>query len=344
MTPGCRARAAITPARHDRMPYRVFLAQIGERLRLAYEGRASGYESARQFRDDVKLIAASLAANKGANAGLFYVRRLLRRIDTFGFHLASLDVRQHAGVLHESHRARHRRSRLARPFRRRAARAARARCWRRMRVRRSSSTRSASAISPSSRPFAQARHRYGPEAVGYFIVSGARGADDVLAALLLARWASVYDKRTGAGRARHRAAVRVPGRARALRRHPARAPRRARLPAPSRGARPAPVCAARLLRQQQGGRHCAHRALPSIRRSAPSRSMHEHAGEQHRRVPCARRQHRARRRPHRCAGQSGAAPAPSTACCACASRARRSSRATACGRSPCGRWSAPSTR
>ncbi|MDE2050361.1 MAG: phosphoenolpyruvate carboxylase, partial [Gammaproteobacteria bacterium] len=39
--------------------------------------------------------------------------------------------------------------------------------------------------------------RYGPDAVGYFIVSGARGADDVLAALTLARWASVYDKRTG---------------------------------------------------------------------------------------------------------------------------------------------------
>ena len=98
LAPGARS---MTPARHDRMPYRVFLAQIGERLRLAYEGRANGYESARQFRDDVKLIAASLAANKGANAGLFYIRRLLRRIDTFGFHLASLDVRQHAGVLHE---------------------------------------------------------------------------------------------------------------------------------------------------------------------------------------------------------------------------------------------------
>ncbi len=45
---------SVTPARHDRMPYRVFLAQIGERLRLTYEGRANGYESARQFRDDVR--------------------------------------------------------------------------------------------------------------------------------------------------------------------------------------------------------------------------------------------------------------------------------------------------
>src|SRR5215469_18232130 len=43
----------------------------------------------------------------------------------------------------------------------------------------------------------QGRHRYGPEAIGYFIVSGAEGGDDMLAALLLARWAEAYDKRTG---------------------------------------------------------------------------------------------------------------------------------------------------
>jgi len=71
------AARAITPARHDRMPYRVFLAQIGERLRSGYEGRASGYESAQQLRDDIALIATSLRANKGVNAGLFYVERLL---------------------------------------------------------------------------------------------------------------------------------------------------------------------------------------------------------------------------------------------------------------------------
>jgi phosphoenolpyruvate carboxylase len=43
----------------------------------------------------------------------------------------------------------------------------------------------------------QGRHRYGSDAIGFFIVSGAAAADDVLAALLLARWAEAYDKRTG---------------------------------------------------------------------------------------------------------------------------------------------------
>jgi phosphoenolpyruvate carboxylase len=193
LAPGARSK---TPARHDRMPYRVFLAQIGERLRLAYEGRANGYESVHQFRDDVQLIEASLLANKGVNAGLFYIRRLLRRIDTFGFHLASLDVRQHASVLHEiiargnddpawiGRPSEERRRLLAQILEKDAG----------PRVDLDALGKRNLAVFEA---FAQARHRYGADAVGYFIVSGARGADDVLAALTLARWASVYDKRTG---------------------------------------------------------------------------------------------------------------------------------------------------
>jgi len=60
-----------------------------------------------------------------------------------------------------------------------------------------SSTRSASRSLSVFDAVMQGRHRYGPQAVGYFIVSGAAGADDVLAALLLARWAEAYDKRSG---------------------------------------------------------------------------------------------------------------------------------------------------
>src|SRR6185437_8625906 len=193
LAPGARS---VTPVRHDRMPYRVFLTQIGDRLRLTYEGRANGYESARQLRDDVRLIAASLAANKGANAGLFYIRRLLRRIDTFGFHLASLDVRQHASVLHEV---------IARgnddPGWLGRGGAERRRLLAEMLEKDAGPKADLDALAKRNlavfEAFAQARHRYGPDAVGYFIVSGARGADDVLAALTLARWASVYDKRTG---------------------------------------------------------------------------------------------------------------------------------------------------
>ncbi|MBV8805948.1 MAG: phosphoenolpyruvate carboxylase, partial [Sinobacteraceae bacterium] len=193
LVPGARAT---TPARHDRMPYRVFFAQIGERLRHTYEGRPNGYQNLRQFRNDVRLVASSLQANKGTNAGLFHVQRLLRRIDTFGFHLVTLDVREHASVLHDV-----------------VARGLDDREW----LLRSSVERRqrlAHALERDLGPsvdldalgkrnlavfdaMMQGRHRYGPAAVGYFIVSGATGADDVLAALLLARWAEAYDKHTG---------------------------------------------------------------------------------------------------------------------------------------------------
>src|SRR5260370_15593254 len=193
LLPGARA---ITPARHDRLPSRVFLAQLGEGLRSTSEGRARGYESARQFRDDVSLIAASLKANKGANAGLFYVERLLRRIDTFGFHLATLDVRQHASVLHQvvargfddplwlGRSSRERRDRLAQALEKDRGPVAELDALGKRNL----------AVFDA---IMQGRHRYGPDAIGYFIVSGASGADAVVAALLLARLAAAYDKRTG---------------------------------------------------------------------------------------------------------------------------------------------------
>jgi phosphoenolpyruvate carboxylase len=189
------ARSA-TPARHDRMPYRVFLAQIGERLRYTYDGRPNGYVTAQQFRADILLIADSLRANKGVNAGLFYVQRLLRRIDTFGFHVATLDVRQHTSVHHQV-----------------LAKGLDDPEW----LTRTPSDRTARLADALSRDMGprveldplgkrtlgvfealvQSRNRYGVNAIGNFIVSGTRGADDILAPLLLARWAEAYDKRTG---------------------------------------------------------------------------------------------------------------------------------------------------
>ncbi len=189
------ARSA-TPARHDRMPYRVFLTQIAERLRSTYEGRASGYEGPADFKQDVQLILASLRANRGWNAGEFGVQRLLRRISAFGFHLAALDVRQHASVHHRV---------LARGLddphwdtRAPAERSARLAAA----IERDTGHRNElDALGKRTlgvfEAILQCRHRYGPAAVGYYVVSGAGGADDVLAPLLLARWAEAYDKRSG---------------------------------------------------------------------------------------------------------------------------------------------------
>jgi phosphoenolpyruvate carboxylase len=184
------------PARHDRMPYRLLLSQMMERLRATYDGRATRYESALEFLGDLNIIAQSLLANKGAHAGYFQVRRLLRRVRTFGFHLATLDIRQNAAA----HRAivGHGLSETewnARPQTERTARLLRA-------LERDEGP--SSVLDADGRrslwvfeALAHCRHRYGYDAIGPYVVSGASGVDDVLSVLLLARWADFTDRDTG---------------------------------------------------------------------------------------------------------------------------------------------------
>lgn len=185
-----------TPARHDRMPYRVFLGQVAERLRNTYEGKPNHYDQAAQFAADIALVAESLEANRGWNAGLHAVRRLQRRIDTFGFHLATLDVRQHAQVHHEV---------LAQGLadEQWLTRAPAERIARLEKALEKDHGPVAALDAVGRRTLwvfeamAQCRHKYGRAAIGNFVVSGARDADDVLAVLLLARWAEVVDRRCG---------------------------------------------------------------------------------------------------------------------------------------------------
>jgi phosphoenolpyruvate carboxylase len=185
----------LTPARHDRMPYRVFLGQIAERLRHTYDGRANHYDNAAQLCADLELVAQSLRLNRGASAGLHPVRRFLRRVRTFGFHLATLDVRQHADVHHEV---------LAQglvdeSWARRAPAERLARLSDALERDQGSLVTLDAVGLRTLRVFeamAQCRRRYGPLAIGDYIVSGAAAADDVLAVLLLARWAGVTDRKS----------------------------------------------------------------------------------------------------------------------------------------------------
>jgi phosphoenolpyruvate carboxylase len=186
----------IAPARHDRMPYRVLLGQIAERLRATHDGRASGYQQPAQFRADIDLIARSLLGNRGVHAGYYAVRRLLARIDTFGFHLATLDLRAGAQVHHtvlsqglddpawsgRSPLERH--ARLVELLERDIG-----------------PTGGFDALGKRTLAvfdaILQSRHRYGADSIGLYIVAGAAAADDVLAPLVLARWADAYNKSTG---------------------------------------------------------------------------------------------------------------------------------------------------
>ncbi|GAB2489367.1 phosphoenolpyruvate carboxylase [Arenimonas alkanexedens] len=81
-------------ARHADMPYRRFAALVSARLAATAQDKRDGYGDASGFLDDIRLMEASLAANGGEHAGVFAVRRLRRRAEAFGFHLATLDLRQ----------------------------------------------------------------------------------------------------------------------------------------------------------------------------------------------------------------------------------------------------------
>src|SRR5277367_4721759 len=187
---------ALAPARHDRMPYRMFFGQMGERLKATYEGRPNAYQSPDELLSDVSLAADSLTQNRGRHAGYFLVRRFMRRVRTFGFHLATLDVTQHAH-LHDQVIAQG----LGVEAWPALAPEERLRQLRDLLARDQGPTSPFDAVGRRSlwvfEAIAQARHKFGGRAIGEYIVSGVRGPEDVLAVLLLARWADITDKRTG---------------------------------------------------------------------------------------------------------------------------------------------------
>ena len=182
------------PARHRDMPYRIFLRLVQQRLQSTYDDDIYPYEKVGQLIADIELIAESLSCNKGKNAGLFAVHRLLRRINTFGFHLVTLDVRQDAEV-----------------HRRVIAECLDEEDWleqtaeqRTKRIIEALKTRENAPMTLSTRArktlgvfqaIAFCRRKYGKQAIGPFIISMTQGADDILSVLLLSQWGELHNRR-----------------------------------------------------------------------------------------------------------------------------------------------------
>ena len=182
------------PARHRDMPYRVFLRLVQQRLQSTYDDDIYPYEKVGQLLADIELIAESLSCNKGRNAGLFAVQRLLRRIRTFGFHMVTLDVRQDAEV-----------------HRRVVGECLGEEDWldlspeeRTKKIVAAINTRENAPMTLSTRArktlsvfqaIAFCRRKYGSKAIGPFIISMTQGADDVLSVLLLSQWGEFHNRR-----------------------------------------------------------------------------------------------------------------------------------------------------
>lgn len=178
--------------RQQDMPYRQFLTLVGARLAETAAGREGGYQDATTFVADLRVVADSLMRHRGVHAGWFAVRRLLRRAETFGFHLATLDLRQDSAV-HDAALA----ALLAAPD------------WNDRDIGQRLQALRAVIVDPHAiastaddavrrclavfRIVAELRPRYGDQAFGPYIVSMSRSAADVLAVLALARIAGCID-------------------------------------------------------------------------------------------------------------------------------------------------------
>ncbi|MFC4988342.1 phosphoenolpyruvate carboxylase [Saliphagus infecundisoli] len=81
--------------RYPGEPYRQKLRHMRERLRRVGDVRPGGYADGKELHDDLDVIAKSLRQNGAETVVEAHVDPLRRQVATFGFSLASLDLRDH---------------------------------------------------------------------------------------------------------------------------------------------------------------------------------------------------------------------------------------------------------
>jgi phosphoenolpyruvate carboxylase len=169
--------AGESTARHGLEQYRRFLRLVQQRLEVtAVPGQTlETYPDAETFRDDLLLVRASLMENRGERIAAGLVDPLLLLLRTFGLHLHTLDVRQHA-VRHKLTMEQV---------------AAAAGCS-------AAEGRVAEPLAPECEDVLEtmrtiARLQQGPsrQAIRHYVISGAASAEDVLRVIGLARLAGV---------------------------------------------------------------------------------------------------------------------------------------------------------
>ena len=209
-----RRDAAALPAtdrearrRNNSESYRLKLAFMRRRLentrrRIAEHARhvpRHDYLTADELVAELELLQRSLRAHRGAVIADGAVRRLLRRVAAFGFHLATLDVREHAEKHHAALAALYRRLPDAADY-------AALSPAQRFEVLAAELARRRPIGTPATRlpdepgvtlatmqAVRAALDRFGARAIESYIISETLGADDVLAAVVLAREAGLVD-------------------------------------------------------------------------------------------------------------------------------------------------------
>ncbi|MHA6796945.1 phosphoenolpyruvate carboxylase [Pseudonocardia bannensis] len=196
-------------------PYRLKLSYIQARLentrtRLAegsphVEGR--DYLGSAGHLADLEVMDRSLRAHLGERIARGTLARAIRSARALGLHLAALDVREHSDAHHEALAALY--ARLGgegTPYAELDREGRTALLSRELAGGRPLAARHGDLPEPADRVMAtfdmlhDAQHRYGEEAASTYIVSMAKGADDLLAVAVLAREAGMVDLSEPTGR------------------------------------------------------------------------------------------------------------------------------------------------
>jgi len=149
--------------------YRRFLSYMFHKLQQTLKScdDPASYCNASEFEQDLLLIQSSLKANRGQRQAHTYLRSLLRKVRKFGFHLHTLDIRQHARVHAQAIKelgptlANEAQSELAKE------------------------------LLETFRTIADLKRTYPAASIRHYVISGAESEDDVMAVIRLAKAAGV---------------------------------------------------------------------------------------------------------------------------------------------------------
>jgi len=182
--------ARLSPRLTD-MPYRQLINLMRGRLAAALSGEAGAYATADELLADLHTIDASLRHHRGEHAGRFALQRVLWRVRAFGFHLATLDLRQDSGT-HDAALAAllHDEAWATRPVAERVDR------LHALIADPTTAEAGAAGAQPTlavMRTVQELRRSHGAHAFGPYIISMSRSAADALAVLALARVAGCVE-------------------------------------------------------------------------------------------------------------------------------------------------------